>query len=164
MDNKLQSAQDKFMHGIGHLCDSFGLNKFLAQLYSVLYFNEKPMSLDEIAERLRASKSNVSINIRELEKWGAVKSVWVKGSRKDHYEANLDMKSVVLNKVKSGVKRRLVEVSNMIDEFKESIQSQPGDSTEEEKRVARICAERLDKIEELKSMALNISKLTENLL
>lgn len=163
MDNTIQIAQDKLIYGIGRLCDSFGLNKFLAELYIVLYFSDRPMSLDEIAKRLNVSKGNVSINIRELEKWRAVKSVWVKGSRKDYYEANLDMKSVILGKVRSGVKRRLDEVSSMIEEFKASIPAQKEGMTEDEKRAAAVCMERLNKLEEFRTLAQNISGLAEKL-
>jgi len=44
---------------------------------------EKPLSLDTIVEKLKMSKGSVSLNIRELEKWDAVKKIWVNGTRKD---------------------------------------------------------------------------------
>ena len=145
------------------LGDSFGLNRFVAQLYAVLYLSDKPMSLDEIAEKLKVSKGNVSVNIRELERWGAVRSVWVKGSRKDYYEANLDIKKVIVNKVKSGVQRRITQVQEMLDEFKSIIQSASGELTEEERRITKVCEERLKRIEDLKALAVNGLNLADKL-
>ena len=55
MNDKFEIAQHKFTESVGKLCDSFGLNRFVAQLYAVLYLSDKPMSLDEIAEKIRAT-------------------------------------------------------------------------------------------------------------
>ncbi len=153
MNSKLEIAQNKFMESIGNLAESFGLNKFTAQLYAVLYLNDKPLSLDELTEKLGASKGNVSLNIRELENWGAVKSVWVKGSRKDYYEAEPDLKHVFVNKLKSSLGKRISQVSEMIKEFKEIVESANGELTEEEKKIAKNYKERLKKIEEMKGLA-----------
>ena len=85
MSGKLEIAQDRFIEGISRMSDTFGLNRFVIQLYVLLYLRDKPLCLDEMADALGVSKGNVSVNIRELEKWGAVKNIWVKGSRKDYY-------------------------------------------------------------------------------
>lgn len=164
MNNSLELAQDKFTENIGKLCDSFGLNRFIAQLYAVLYLSSKPLSLDEMAEKLKVSKGNVSINIRELENWGAVRNIWVKGSRKDYYEANLDIKGVVLKKVKLGIQKRVGETSDMIDSFKNMIQAQDEHWTEEDKKIAKVYQDRLKKIEELKTLASMVLTMADKLL
>ena len=161
MHNKLEMAQNKFTESIGRLAESFGLNKSIAQLYAVLYLSEKPLSLDELVERSGASKGNISLNIRELESWGAVKSVWVKGSRKDYYEADTDIKKVFANKLKSSAEKRIGWVTGMLNEFKEIIDSAEGELTEEEKKAVRAYRERLKKIEDLKSLALKALSIAE---
>ncbi len=163
MHNKLEMAQDKFIASIGELAGSFGLNQFIAQLYAVLYLSDKPLSLDELVERLRASKGNISLNIRELEKWGAVKNVWVKGSRKDYYEADPDIRKVAANKLKAGIHKRIGQVSDMIEEFKELIHSSEGDMTEEDKKIVKAYHEKLKKIEDMNSLASKALSLAEKL-
>lgn len=161
MHKKLEQAQDKFMESIGKLAGSFGLNQFIAQLYAILYLSDKPLSLDDLVERLGASKGNVSLNIRELENWGAVKSVWVKGSRKDYYEADPDIKKVFMNKLKLGMGKRVDEVSSMIDEFKKIIASANGDLTDEEKKIVKGYQAKLKKIEDMKSLVSKALILAE---
>ncbi len=161
MNGKLEIAQDKFIESVGKLAASFGLNKFIAQLYAVLYLSNKPLSLDDLVERLVVSKGNISLNIRELEKWGAVKSVWIKGSRKDYYEANPDIKKVFSNKIKSAVEKRIGEVSNMITEFKGIVDSAEGELTADEKKMAKIFRERLKRIEEMESLASKAISIAE---
>jgi len=163
MNNKLEIAQDKFIESIGKLAESFGLNKFTAQLYAVLYLNDKPLSLDELVDRLKASKGNISLNIRELESWGAVKNVWVKGSRKDYYEADPDIKKVFVNKLKSSLEKRIAQVSGMIDEFREIVESASGELTAEEKEVAKNYKERLKHIEEMKNLSSKVLAIAKKL-
>jgi len=164
MHNKLEMAQDKFIASIGKLAGSFGLNPFIAQLYAVLYLSDKPLSLDDLVERLRASKGNVSLNIRELEKMGAVRNIWVKGSRKDYYEAEPDIKKVVMNKLKSGVSKRIGQVSDMIEEFKGLIRSAESDMTEEDKKTVKAYYVKLKKIEDMKTLASKALSLAEKFL
>lgn len=164
MDNKLEKAQDRFIERVGKLAESFGLNKFIAQLYAVLYLSDKPLSLDDMVMRLKGSKGNISLNIRELEKWGAVRNVWVKGSRKDYYEADLDIKKVFSNKLKTSVQKRIAEVSGIIDEFNGMVQSTDSELTEDEKRLAKIYQERLKKIEDLKALAVTALNFAEKFL
>jgi len=161
MNKKLEMAQDKFMESIGRLAGSFGLNNFIAQLYAVLYLSDKPLSLDELVERLKASKGNISLNIRELEKWGAVKNIWVKGSRKDYYEAEPDIRKVAMTKVKSGVQKRVEQLTNMIEEFKELISSDDKDMTDEDRKIVKIYHEKLKKIEDMKDLATKALSLAE---
>jgi DNA-binding transcriptional regulator GbsR (MarR family) len=164
MHKKLEMAQDKFIESIGKLAGSFGLNQFIAQLYAVLYMSDKPMSLDELVERLKASKGNVSLNIRELENWGAVRNVWIKGSRKDYYEAEPDIRQVFANKLKSSMGKRISQVSDMIEGFKEIVDSAEGELNEEEKKTVKSYKERLKKIEEMKNLAAKALSIAEKFL
>lgn len=151
-DNKVELAQQRFMQGVSHLSQVFSLNKFIAQLYVFLYLNAKPFSLDEIAQELGVSKGNVSINIRELEKWGAVRSVWIKGSRKDYYQADPDLKKVFINKAKSSIQKKLGELSAIIAEFNSFLESMDKDLSKEGAKKIAAYKEGLRKIEELKAL------------
>jgi len=164
MNNKLESAQNKFIESLGKLAESFGLNKFIAQLYAVLYLSDKPLSLDDIVEKLNVSKGNVSVNIRELEKWGAIRSVWVKGSRKDYYEADLDIKKVISNKIKSSVQKRMSEVEAMIGDFNRIVKSAEQELAGDEKKIARTFEERMKKIEEIKALVSSAMVLADKFL
>ncbi len=115
MKNNLMEAQDIFLYGINQICSKFGLNNIMAQLYAFLYLSNGPLSLDDMVQRLKISKASASVNIRELENYGAVRRVWVKGSRKDYYQAETDIAKVIMDRIKSMSKSRLVEIDNMLD-------------------------------------------------
>lgn len=164
MNKSLELAQDKIIEKIGNMCSKFGLNQFVAQLFTVLYLSKVPLSLDDLVSRLKVSKGNVSINIRELERMGAVRKIWVKGSRKDFYEAELDIKKIFTQKLKSAVEKRVTEVSDMIEEFKTTVVSTNGQLSEEDKAITADYLERLNKIEELKTLVSSALVFADKLL
>ena len=164
MNLQLENVQNKFLGALGRMSDNFGLNGFVVKLYGILYLNAKPLSLDEMGEALGCSKGNVSINIRELEKWGAVRRVWVKGSRKDFYEADLDIKKVLSNKLNSAFIKRLSEVSVMLSELDSIVSSVNGELMDSDKIIVRNYKERLNKLTEVKNILSNFFSLTEKLL
>ena len=144
------------------MCDKFGLNNCVAQLFTVLYLSKFPLSLDDLAQRLNISKGNVSVNVRELERWGAAKKIWIKGSRKDFYEAEVDLKKIFVKKLKSGLQKHISEISEMCEEFNDKIYSADGELNEEEQAIVLGYKERIKKIEELNGFILSMFTMAEN--
>ena len=107
MNENLAKARDNFIEGIGHLASTVGLTRVIGQLYAMLFLSNEPLCLDDMAEALRISKGNASVNIRELEKLGMVRKVWIKGSRKDFYEAELDLEKLIKSGIVAAAKRRM---------------------------------------------------------
>lgn len=149
MNNSLVLAQDKIIEKIRNLCERFGLNSCVAQIFVVLYLSKGYLSLDDLSQRLKMSKGNVSVNIRELERWQAVRKIWVKGSRKDYYEAELDIKKVFLSKVKTSLQNIALDAQGMLDEFHNAFQEADSELSEEEKKAGNIYEKRLKKVKEL---------------
>src|SRR5437899_9972853 len=84
-------AREVFVEGMGAASATSGvLSQLQGRIFAVLFLEDHPLSLDDIAEVLQISKSNVSINIRGLIEWHLVRRVTVRNSRRDHYEAASD--------------------------------------------------------------------------
>src|SRR5438309_11934039 len=80
-----------FLEGMGAAFATSGvLSQLQGRIFGLLYLEPEPVSLDDIADALDQSKSNISINIRGLVDWHLVRRVSVPGSRRDHYEAATD--------------------------------------------------------------------------
>src|SRR5260370_12680824 len=74
--------------GIGAAAATSGvLSQLQGRIFALLYLTPGQLSLDQIADELQQSKSNISVNIRGLVEWHLVRRVSVERSRKDHYEA-----------------------------------------------------------------------------
>lgn len=157
MNNALMQAQDVLLDKINQICGKFGLNNIMAQLYAILYLGNKPMSLDEMVERLKISKGSASINIRALERYGTVRKVWVKGSRKDYYEAESDISKVIVERAHSMAKNRLSEIENMINSSYEAFNSL--NSAGADDRNLKIFKEKLDGLKALYDKAQGLFEL-----
>ncbi len=88
----VEKALDRFIESAGKIsANMLGMvNKVGGQIYALLFLSREPKSLDDISDILQVSKGNISVNIRLLEEFKLAKKVWVKGSRRDFYEANRD--------------------------------------------------------------------------
>lgn len=101
----LSDLQHGTMDTMGRITAFWGFSKIMGQLYGLLYLSSAPRTLDEMAENLSISKGNVSINIRALERWNMVRKVWIKGDRKDFYEAETDFWKIIRGVLKEREKK-----------------------------------------------------------
>ena len=161
MVNTLISAHDIFLDRISTACKKFGLNHVMAQLYAILYFSGKPLSLNDMMDRLKISKASTSINIRALERYGAVKRVWVKGSRKDYYEADGDIYKVVTERIRSMAKSRLSEVNDMIKSSYAMLGSVSPQNDEEAGSI-KAFSRRLEKLDAIHKQAQSLFELLDS--
>lgn len=152
MNKSLSDAQDVFLGKINQICSGFGLNNIMAQLYAMLYLSNKTLSLNDMVERLKISKASASINIRALERYGAVRKIWVKGSRKDYYEAEIDIAKVITGRLKSMIQNRLSEINDMLKSSYKIFNS-ANLSGKDDNGAAKVFKERLDKLERLHDQA-----------
>lgn len=158
MTEKLMHTQDIFLDRINQICGKFGLNNIMAQLYAILYLSDKPMSLNDMVERLKISKGSASINIRALERYGAVKRVWVKGSRKDYYEAEMDIVKVVMERAKSIAQNRLSEIADVLNASRNAADIIIP-SSKEEKDAIDLLRQKLDNLYSLQNKAAMLYNL-----
>ena len=99
----------------GRTVQSFGLNRLLGQIYVLLYLTEEAKSLDWIAEQLGVSKASASIACRQLEAWGAVHKSWKRGDRRDYYEAESDIGTMLRGGLMSSFNKKLESARTQIE-------------------------------------------------
>lgn len=159
MKSSLTQAEDVFLNKINPICKKFGLNHLMAHLYTILYFSNDPLSLDDMTERLNISKGSASTNIRALERYGAVKRVWVKGSRKDYYEADTNLSKLIKERITGMAQERMSEIEDMISSSYGIINSV--DATEKERESFRT---KLDNINSIYNTAKTMFELLNSTL
>jgi len=100
-------ARSKFIEAGGSTTQSFGLGRLVGQIYALLYIHPDPLCLDDIASQLGVSKASISITIRQMERWTAVHKVWIKGDRRDFYEAEIDFRKILRNGLLETLQKKL---------------------------------------------------------
>lgn len=99
----------------GRTVQSFGLNRLLGQIYTLLYLNAEPLSLDDISQQLSVSKASVSIASRQLAGWGAIRQVWQRGDRKDYYMAERDFRAILNNGILESIRKKLDSAQRQVE-------------------------------------------------
>ena len=111
-----------FVEGMGTAAATSGvLTKLEGRIFGLLYMRTEPLSLDEISDELQQSKSNVSVQVRDLLDWQLVRQVRVPGSRKDHYQAATDfwrvMQEVMERRFRWNMRQVLATTEETIQEL-----------------------------------------------
>lgn len=134
---ELGKARDGFIESAGKIsANMLGMvSKVGGQIYALLFLARNPMSLDEIAEVLKLSKGNISVNIRMLEGFGLARKVWVKGTRKDYYEVARDYPRKFLkdflDRVRAGIDESLRVVNRCKGQFEKAAKACAGEELED---------------------------------
>jgi len=71
-----------------------GQPRSIAEIYGLLFVSHQPLTLDDLAERLRLSRGSACQGLKYLRELGAVRSVEVAGMRRTHYEAVAELRNL----------------------------------------------------------------------
>jgi DNA-binding transcriptional regulator GbsR (MarR family) len=96
----LDAARDLGIDTCGRIVEFWGFTRTMGRTFGLLYFSAAPLSQAQIQTRLRISAGSASMTLAALGRWGVVHRVWLRGQRREHYQAETDfwkMISGVLN-------------------------------------------------------------------
>lgn len=104
----LPRAIERFVLHWGEMGQMWGVNRSVAQIHALLYVTDRPLTAEDIADRLRIARSNVSTSLKELIGWSLVRRVHVMGDRRDFFEPEADMFEMV-RRIAEGRKAREID-------------------------------------------------------
>lgn len=114
----LPPAVEQFVLRWGDMGGQWGVNRSVAQIQALLFLSDRPLTAEDIADKLGMARSNVSNSIKELQTWKLIRRVPVLGDRRDHYEAEADLWQMA-TKVAQGRKER--EIDPMVAAIREAM-------------------------------------------
>lgn len=143
MHETLIGVNESTVAGLGRLARFFGFNDVMGRLYGTLLLNPDPLSLDDLANQLQISKGSVSMNMRDLERWGMAKEVWMRGERKKYYQAESDLWQVIRHVLNSRERREVQMALQVLSDSVTTLQSDRAELTPEERELAEYYLERI---------------------
>lgn len=84
-----------------------GMPKSVGELYGFLFVAPAAIPMETLMERLNMSKGAASQGLKLLRSFGAVKTVYVAGDRRDHYLAEVDLSRFVSGFIKGELQPHL---------------------------------------------------------
>ncbi|AIQ54719.1 GbsR/MarR family transcriptional regulator [Paenibacillus sp. FSL R7-0331] len=129
--NRISKARERVIDSIGKNMDLYGITLSIGHLYGYMYFNEGPVTLDELSHTMGMSKTSMSTGVRTLLDLKMIDKVWGKGTRKDLFEVVPDWHqnfsdyfSIKWRKAVEGnmiaLTKSLTEIRNMQAEYAEN--------------------------------------------
>jgi DNA-binding transcriptional regulator GbsR (MarR family) len=116
MSDVTHEVARRFVQDVGNTTQALGLGRVVGQIYAYLYFSPVPRNLADMQTALGISKGSASVGVRQLEQWSAVRKVWVKGDRKDYYEANDWFGRILRNIVVETLGQRLGAMAGWLEQ------------------------------------------------
>ena len=119
----------RFIEEAGITTQSLGIGRNVGQIYAYLYFSPEPRNLNDIQDALGISKGSTSMSVRQLEQWAAVHRVWIKGDRKDYWEASDWFGRILKRAIFDTVAQKMSVYAALIDEAEAELQYKDERST-----------------------------------
>lgn len=126
------SARDRFVEQMGLLSQEDGGPRIAGRIFGLLLIEGRPMTLQEIATRLRISKASASTNARLLASRNIVRRRARPGERQDYYELESNNEFRVLDAIGSKLSRSAA----LIDEVSEDVADEDAAAGERVRKLA----------------------------
>ena len=94
----------------------------LGQIFAHIYFSRDPQSLDDLTRKLEISKGSASMAVRQLEQWGALRRVWIKGDRKDYYVATDEFGRIIRKALLDMIGRKMETSDGLLEDSQALLQ------------------------------------------
>jgi DNA-binding transcriptional regulator GbsR (MarR family) len=134
------------------LADLLSLPRSLGEIYGCLYISPEPMCMENLVKKLKISKGSASQGLKALRNFGAIKTVYKPGERRDFYEAECELRKLVGGFLKDQVNPHLDNGKDRVRRMKSLLED---DSCED----AEFLAERIGQLEKWRSRAEKILPL-----
>ncbi|MBM7716571.1 winged helix DNA-binding protein [Siminovitchia sp. FSL H7-0308] len=129
--------REKVIDAIAQTMDLYGVNYSFGKLYGIMFFEEKPLTLEEMKGYMNMSKSNMSYAVRSLVDSGMVTQLEEKKDRKNQYVAETDFFKTFRNfftvKLQREIDVMLTAINEAITTLSEIVLSE--ETTEEERQA-----------------------------
>ena len=143
----ITDASDHFIQGMSRISQFWGFPKAMGAIYGAAYLSPRPISLDDLAARVRVSKGAASTNVRHLERLKMVQKVVAVGDRKDYYTAETDFWKIVKGVLREREKHEFDRALRAVGESLEMVRMGDDHPPTEEMRLRAFLEERLGAME-----------------
>lgn len=111
-----EQIRGKIIDAIAQTMDLYGANYSFGQLYGIMFFEDKPMTLEDMKQHMNMSKSNMSYAVRSLTDSKMIMKLDEKQERKDLYVAETNFFQAFQNFFATKLQREIDVMLGTINE------------------------------------------------
>jgi len=152
----VEDAREEVISAMERAAEIYGLNRSYGRLYGILYFEDEPVSLDELVDRSGYAKSTVSTAMRKLERLHFAHRRSLPGEgKKAFFEAERDFWYVMQRLVEREGMREIELMQRALSSAIEDLESADADVAERDLERVRSLKATYDRWETLVSLLTN---------
>jgi DNA-binding transcriptional regulator GbsR (MarR family) len=127
---RLNPVEVDIIHLFVQLSRALGQPPSVAEIYGLLFISPNPLPQDDFIERLNLSKGSASQGLRYLLDLGAVRTVYVAGDRRVHYEAVAELRNLANRFLRQHVLTYFDDSEDRLDRIQAEARELPGEERE----------------------------------
>lgn len=156
---RLVEAQDRFIAAWGQMGAAWGISRTMAEVHALLYIVAAPLNTDDVMERLQISRGNASMSLRALVEWGLISRAHKRGDRKEYFQAEADVWTMIRTIVRERMKREVEPVLASLYEIRDM--TAPGRIGAVDADDARAVKEHNDRIDAMSQTIETLDRLSQ---
>ena len=121
-----EETVDRFVEAWGAMGTAWGISQSVARVHGLLIISARSWSLDEICERLRISKGNASMCLKELRSWNVVRRERRPGDRREYYTSEGDTWQMLFRILRERKRREFDPVLASVRSARRGAEADPG--------------------------------------
>ena len=125
-NDSLTAVEVEVINFFVHAAQGFGLPKSIGEIYGLLFCAPEPLAFDDIVSKLKISKGSASQGLRFLRNVNAVKTLYMAGDRRDHYEAEIVLSNLASGFLREKIKPHLESGEARLAVVRELVQKDKG--------------------------------------
>ncbi len=108
------------------MADMLNLPRSVGEIYGLLFIAPDPLCLDDCRIRLNISKGSTSQGLKILRSFGAIRTVYIPGDRKDHYLAETSLRKMASGFAGEQIQPHVHSGKERIERIRELLEEQGG--------------------------------------
>lgn len=113
------------------MADVLNLPRSVGEIYGILFISTEPLCLDDCRLRLNISKGSTSQGLKILRSFGAIRTVYVPGDRKDYYLAETSLRKIASGFASEQIQPHVASGKDRIERIRELLEDHNGDEKEQ---------------------------------
>jgi DNA-binding transcriptional regulator GbsR (MarR family) len=145
----LRASEAAVSDAIGRLMQFWGFKRNMGRVWTVLYLSERPLTAQDLRERLQLSTGAVSMTVTELLRWGVVKKLWVQGERREHFAAEGNLWKMISRVLREREQAEILDTIAAMEDALRAIDAHTRAADQEVRARALVQRERIGQLLEL---------------
>ncbi len=163
-EEQLTEARDLAIDACGRIAEFWGFTRTMGRAFGLLYLSRDPLPQAELQSRLGISAGSASMTLAALGRWGVVHKIWVRGQRREHYQAETDFWKMISGVLNERERREISAAVEVVGRAEAAARAAGADTTDASSAAGRRAKADADFVAERVQRLGDICRIGETML